>query len=120
MPRPDNEEFLHPECKGWDFDVAPFYEVAHWREAPDEMVESNWAAPHFFSAPGWHHFAPAFMAFGLRRAGEGTAAVQATIMTLTNTDDFTVSKLVLFDDNQRAVAQQWVEQIRTTDPWPPG
>ena len=105
---------------GDDSDIAPFYDVSHWREAPDAMVESCWAAPHFFSAEGWRHFAPAFMSFGLRHAGEGTAAVQATIMTLTGPDDFTASKRALFDDEQRAVAERWVEQIRTTDPWPPG
>lgn len=40
-------------------------------------------------------------------------------MALTQTDDFTASKRALFNPGQLAVAERWVEQIRTTDSWPP-
>ena len=119
MPRPADEDLLHPDCMGDDSDIAPFYEVAHWRDAPDAMVEGCWAAPHFFSAEGWRHFAPAFMCFALRHAGEGTAAVQATVMNLAPANEFAASKLAGFDGEQLAVAERFVEEIRKTDPWPP-
>jgi hypothetical protein len=45
-----------------DNDIARLYPVAHWRELPDELVESEYAAPSFLSPEGFRHFIPAYMA----------------------------------------------------------
>lgn len=59
------------------------------------------------------------MLFALRHAGEGRAATQATVMTLQADSDFLASKLALFDQRQRDVADRFLEAITKTDPWPP-
>ena len=104
---------------GDDRDIVRFYEVADWRQTPDDLLESEWAAPHFFSAEGWRYFAPAFMLFALRRAGDGLAATQATVMNTAPGNDFAASKLALFDERQREVTARFVAEITRTDPWPP-
>ena len=42
-PRPSNDALLHERCSD-DNDIAQLYPVTHWREIPDELVESEYAA----------------------------------------------------------------------------
>ena len=65
-----------------DNDIVRLYHVAHWREMPDELVESEYAALSFLSPDGFRHFIPAYMGFSLRHLGSGAAAVDSTIWSL--------------------------------------
>ena len=87
-----------------DNDIARLYPVAHWRELPDELVESEYAALSFLSPDGFRHFIPAYMGFTLRHLESGAAAVDSTIWSLApvfyedaGLQDFVVSKLALAD-----------------------
>ena len=73
-PRPSNEDLLHERCMD-DNDIVRLYPIAHWREMPDELVESEYAALSFLSPDGFRHFIPAYMGFALRHLGSGAAAV---------------------------------------------
>jgi hypothetical protein len=117
-PRPSNEDLLHERCLD-DNDIVRLYPVAHWRELPDELVESEYAALSFLSPDGFRHFIPAYMGFTLRRLGSGAAAVDSTIWSLApvfyqdaGIQDFVVSKLSTLTDDQRAAVVAFLEAVR--------
>jgi hypothetical protein len=117
-PRPSNEDLLHERCLD-DNDIVRLYPVAHWRELPDELVESEYAALSFLSPDGFRHFIPAYMGFTLRHLGSGAAAVDSTIWSLApvfyedaGIQDFVVSKLSSLTDDQRAAVVAFLEAIR--------
>ena len=80
-PRPSNDELLHERCMD-DNDLVRLYDVAHWREMPDELVESEYAALSFLSPDGFRHFIPAYMLWVLRHPGAADAVVDSTIWAL--------------------------------------
>src|SRR5919109_4043853 len=80
-PRPSNEGLLHERCAD-DNDIVHLYPISHWREMPDELVESEYAALSFLSPEGFRHFIPAYMRFTLRHLESGAAAVDSTIWSL--------------------------------------
>jgi len=117
-PRPSNDELLHERCID-DNDIVRLYDVAHWREMPDELVESEYAALSFLSPAGFRHFIPAYLRFALRHLDTGAAAVDSTIWSLSppRYDDpglqaFTESKLEPLDDRQRAAAVAFLDAVR--------
>jgi hypothetical protein len=117
-PRPSDEDLLHERCFD-DNDIVRLYPVAHWRELPDELVESEYAALSFLSPDGFRHFIPAYMGFTLRHLGSGAAAVDSTIWSLApvfyedaGIQDFVVSKLSSLTDDQRAAMVAFLEAIR--------
>jgi hypothetical protein len=117
-PRPADEDLLHERCFD-DNDIVRLYPVAHWRELPDELVESEYAALSFLSPDGFRHFIPAYMGFTLRHLGSGAAAVDSTIWSLApvfyedaGIQDFVVSKLSSLTDDQRAAMVAFLEAIR--------
>jgi len=119
VPRPTNAELLHERCFD-DNDLVRLYEVAHWSELPDAVVESEYAALSFLSAAGFRHFIPAYMGFALRHLDSGAAAVESTIWSLSpeiyddpGLGEFARSKFVLLDDRQRAAATGFLETVRT-------
>ena len=102
-----------------DGDIAHLYPVEHWREMPDDLVESEYAALSFLSPDGLRHFIPAYMSFTLRRPGSGAAAVDSTIWSLApvfyddpGLKDFTVSKLATLTEPQRAAVVAFLEAVR--------
>ena len=119
-PRPPNEGLLHELCMD-DNDLIYLYEVERWRDMPDELVESEYAALSFLSPDGFRHFIPAYMGFTLRRLDSGAAAVDSTIWSLapvfyedTAIKDFTVSKFASFTDSQRAAVMAFLEAVIET------
>ena len=117
-PRPSNDELLHERCMD-DSDIARLYPVAHWRELPDELVESEYAALSFLSPDGFRHFIPAYMGFTLRHLGSGAAAVDSTIWSLApvfyedaGLHDFVISKLSSLTESQREAVIAFLEAIR--------
>ena len=107
-PRPSNDDLLHERCAD-DNDIERLYPVAHWRELPDELVESEYAALSFLSPDGFRHFIPAYMSFTLRHLGSGAAAVDSTIWSLApvfyddpGIQEFVASKLAALTESQRA------------------
>ena len=118
-PRPADAELLHERCHD-DNDIVALYGIAHWRELPDELVESEYAALSFLSPAGFRHFIPAYMGFALRHLGTGKAAVDSTIWSLSpdiydgeELRAFARSKLAPLDDGQRAAAAGFLEAVRT-------
>jgi hypothetical protein len=116
--RPSNEDLLHERCLD-NNDIVRLYPVAHWRDLPDELVESEYAALSFLSPDGFRHFIPAYMGFTLRHLGSGAAAVDSTIWSLApvfyedaGIQDFVVSKLSSLTDDQRAAVVAFLEAIR--------
>jgi hypothetical protein len=98
-PRPSNDDLLHEQCAD-DNDIAQLYFVKHWREIPDELVESEYAALSFLSADGFRHFVAADVGFALRNLASGAAAVDSTIWSLApvfygdaDVRNFVISKL---------------------------
>jgi hypothetical protein len=76
--RPDNAALLHPECRD-DMDLQGLYEVGHWREMPDDLIVSEYAALAFLSPEGFRHFIPAYLIWVMRHPDAGEAVVDATI-----------------------------------------
>ena len=116
-PRPSNDDLLHEQCMD-DNDIVRLYPLEHWRDMPDELVESEYAALSFLSPDGFRHFIPAYMGFALRRLDSGAAAVDSTIWSLAPVfyddpalKDFTVSKLSTFTDAQRAAVIAFLEAV---------
>jgi hypothetical protein len=119
-PRPPDDELLHEQCMD-DNDIVRLYPIPHWREMPDELVESEYAALSFLSPDGFRHFIPSYMGFTLRRLDSGAAAVDSTIWSLAPVfyedpaiKDFTVSKLTSFTDSQRAAVMAFLEAVIET------
>jgi len=117
-PRPSNDDLLHEQCID-DNDIVHLYPVTHWREMPDELVESEYAALSFLSPGGFRHFIPAYMGFTLRHLATGAAAVDSTIWSLApavyadpSVRDFVVSKLVSLTKSQRAAVLAFLDAIR--------
>ena len=102
-----------------DSDIVRLYPVEHWREMPDELVESEYAALSFLSPDGFRHFIPAYMGFTLRHLASGAAAVDSTIWSLAPVfyedaaiGEFSVSKLSALTDEQRAAVIAFLEAVR--------
>jgi hypothetical protein len=117
-PRPANDDLLHEQCMD-DNDIVHLYPVEHWRDVPDELVESEYAALSFLSPDGFRHFIPAYMIFTLRRLGSGAAAVDSTIWSLAPVfyedealKDFTVSKFASFSEHERGAVIVFLEAVR--------
>lgn len=117
-PRPPNDALLHERCMD-DSDIVRLYPVEHWRELPDELVESEYAALSFLSPDGFRHFIPAYMGFALRHLESGAAAVDSTIWSLApvfyedaGLGEFVVSKLSTLTDEQRAAVIAFLEAVR--------
>ncbi len=117
-PRPSNDGLLHERCMD-DNDLVRLYPVAHWRELPDELVESEYAALSFLSPDGLRHFIPAYMGFTLRHLDSGAAAVDSTIWSLApvfyddaGIQDFVISKLSSLTESQRAAVVAFLEAVR--------
>jgi hypothetical protein len=101
-----------------DSDIAYLYPVQHWRDMPDDLVESEYAALSFLSPDGLRHFIPAYMGFALRRLDSGAAAVDSTIWSLApvfyddpGIQDFVVSKLATLTEPQRAAVVAFLEAV---------
>ena len=116
-PRPSNENLLHEQCMD-DNDIVRLYQVANWREMPDELVETEYAALSFLSPEGFRHFIPAYMSFTLRRLGSGAAAVDSTIWSLApvfyegaGLHDFAVSKLSALTEEEGAAVVAFLEAV---------
>ena len=116
-PRPTNEDLLHEQCMD-DNDLIYLYEVEHWRDMPDELVESEYAALAFLSPDGFRHLIPAYMSFALRRLDSGAAAVDSTIWSLAPVfyedeplKDYAVSKFATLTDDQRAAVVAFLEAV---------
>ncbi|HET8821522.1 MAG TPA: DUF6714 family protein [Thermoleophilaceae bacterium] len=117
-PRPRNDALLHERCMD-DNDVVRLYPVEHWREMPDELVESEYAALSFLSPDGFRHFIPAYMGFTLRHLASGAAAVDSTIWSLApvfyegaGIGDFVVSRLSGLTDDQSGAVIAFLEAVR--------
>jgi hypothetical protein len=117
-PRPSDGDLLHERCMD-DNDIAALYPIADWREMPDELVESEYAALSFLSPDGFRHFIAAYMGFTLRHLDSGAAAVDSTVWSLAPVfyddpaiQDFVVSKLSSLTGDQRAAAVAFLEAVR--------
>jgi hypothetical protein len=117
-PRPSNDDLLHERCMD-DNDLVDLYPVEHWRDMPDELVETEYAALSFLSPDGFRHFIPAYMRFTMRHLDSGAAAVDSTIWSLApvfyedaGIQEFTVSKLSSLSGDQRAAVVAFLEAVR--------
>lgn len=114
VPRPTNDELLHPNCFD-DNDIAALYEIEDWRDLSDSMVENEYGALAFLSPEGFRFFIPAYMSFTLRHPESGAAAVQSTLMSLSPEYDqmFTPSKFAMLDAAQSAAVIAFLEAMST-------
>jgi hypothetical protein len=115
--RPPDDQLLHERCMD-DNDIVRLYPVPHWREMPDDLVETEYAALSFLSPDGFRHFIPAYMGFTLRRLDSGAAAVDSTIWSLAPVfyedaaiQDFTVSKFATLSEPQREAIVAFLEAV---------
>lgn len=116
VPRPTNEELLHPDSMDTS-DLEPLYAIAHWRDMTDEDVVGTYAAPSFLSAAGFRHFLPAYMCHALRNPDSSAAYVSGTIWHLDPSlyaptiAEYARSKFVLFDDAQRQAVVAFLQAM---------
>ena len=101
-----------------DNDIVRLYPLEHWRDMPDDLVESEYAALSFLSPDGFRHFIPAYMGFTLRRLDSGAAAVDSTIWSLAPVfyedealKDFAVSKFATLTGDQRDAVMAFLEAV---------
>ncbi|MGD2042349.1 MAG: hypothetical protein PVJ28_01790 [Acidimicrobiia bacterium] len=81
-PRPTDQEIGHDLARD-DVDVIALFPFSHWSEIDHGTLEQEWAAIYSMSPDGFRHFIPAYMAFSLSYAGQGSAAEESTITALT-------------------------------------
>jgi hypothetical protein len=110
--RPDNDALLWDQCFD-DNDIAALYDVAHWRDVPDTMVENEYAALSFLSPAGFQHFIPAYMRWVLRHPDGGAAVVGSTLWALT--PEWSLVKFGDFDAAQRAAVIAFLEAMTAFD-----
>jgi hypothetical protein len=112
VPRPENDELLHPNCAD-DNDIMALYEVTDWHDLSDATVENEYAALSFLSPAGFRYFIPAYMSFTLRHPESGAAAVESTIWSLSPNSDqhFNPSKFIRFDAAQSAAVVSFLEAM---------
>jgi hypothetical protein len=117
-PRPPDGGLLHERCID-DNDIVALYAIGRWRDMPNSLVESEYAALSFLSPPGFRHFIPAYLGFALRHLDSGAAAVDSTIWSLSpefyDSDElreFVASKLAALDEEQRAAVVTFLEAVR--------
>jgi hypothetical protein len=114
VPRPANNDLLHPMCMD-DVDILTLYDVADWRDLTGEMVEYEYAALNVLSPAGFRHFLPAYLCFALRHPESGAAVIETTIRALTPTsfydESFITSKFVLLNEEQCAVIVAFLEYM---------
>jgi hypothetical protein len=112
VPRPDNDALLWDQSFD-DNDIAALYDVAHWRDVPDAVIEQEYAALSFLSPAGFRHFIPAYMRRVLRHPGSGAAVVGSTLWSLT--PEWSLVKFVDFDTAQRAAVITFLEAMTDYD-----
>jgi hypothetical protein len=112
VPRPDNDALLWDQCFD-DNDIAALYDVAHWRDVPDAMVENEYAALSFLSPAGFRHFIAAYMRWVLRHPSGGAAVVGSTLWALT--PEWSLVKFAEFDAAQRAAVIAFLEAMTAFD-----
>lgn len=112
VPRPDNDRLLHPACFD-DGDLQALYRYRHWSAVPGEVIEREYAALFFLSPSGFRHFLPAYLCFCLTHAQSGAAALEATLMSLSNDTDshFTPSRFGELADAERQVVVAFLEEM---------
>lgn len=81
-PRPLDHEIGHDLARD-DVDVIALFRFSHWSEIDHGTLEREWAAIYSMSPAGFRHFIPAYMTFSLSYAGQGSAAEESTITSLT-------------------------------------
>ena len=120
VPRPSDEDLLHPECFD-NSDVVPLYEFASWRDMTDDDVIGSYAATSFLSAAGFRCFIAAYLSYALRNPQSAEACVSTTIWHLDpalydeRIAEFTRSKYALLDAAQAAAVTMLVEAMRISD-----
>jgi hypothetical protein len=113
VPRPPNDELLHPQCFD-DGDIRELYPITRWQDVPDAVVEREYAALSFLSAAGFRHFLPAYLRFVLTQDDEGQAVIGSTFAALDpdrydpELAAFQRSKYVLFSEPQRRAIAAFV------------
>jgi len=113
LKRPKDTELLHVDCFD-NSDIKPFYGEKHWREIPDEMIESQNGALCFFSPQAFRFFLPAYMRYCLRNYVDSQSfSVDATIYALnphgSGQKDFMESKWGLFSSDQLGVVVSFLK-----------
>ena len=81
VPRPANDELLHQQCFD-DGDIRALYPFRRWQDVSDAIVEREYAALSFLSAPGFRHFLPAYLRFVLTNDDEGQGVIGSTFAAL--------------------------------------
>jgi hypothetical protein len=116
VPRPLNEELLHPRCFD-DGDLVELYPYDDWRAVPDAVLEGAYAALSFLSAAGYRFFIPAYLRYALRHPRSGAAVVDSTIWSLIpelyeqDLAVFARSKYELLDHAQRRAIELALEAL---------
>ncbi len=76
--RPDQAALLHPACRD-DMDLELLRRFDDWRQVPDDVVVSEYAALAFLSPEGFRHFIPAYLIWVLRHPEAAEAVVDSTV-----------------------------------------
>ena len=106
VARPPNDALLDERSYD-DGDIQWLYDVPHWRDATDDVIQREWAALFFLSPAAFHHFLPAYMLWSLRHMDSGAAVIESTVLALTPA--YSLNKLGLLDAAQRAAALSFLE-----------
>lgn len=113
-PRPADHEIGHDLARD-DVDVIGLFRFSHWTEVDHGTLEQEWAAIYSMSPLGFRHFIPAYMAFSLSYAGQGSAAEESTINALTPgqgwISEYRRTQHAALDENEAAAVAVFLETI---------
>jgi hypothetical protein len=116
VPRPANEDLLHPERRD-DGDVVALYPFDSWQAVPDDTIEREHEALALLSPAGFRHFLPAYMRWVARHGEEqpDAAVVGATFHALTPQEGvlapFSMSKFSLLEAEQSSCIAAFLDRM---------
>jgi hypothetical protein len=117
VPRPRNDELLHPQCFD-DGDIQALYGIERWQDVPDDVIEREYAALSFLSAAAFRYFLPAYLRWVLRHDDEGQAVIGSTLAALdpgrfgSELEAFQRSKYVTLTPAEREAIAGFVDVMR--------
>ena len=109
VPRPANEELLHPECRD-PTAIVPFEAWTSWQEIPLEVLCRHYDGMSFFSPAAFRFFLPAFLRATLELYETSTEFVSdATVYELDPHSDYARSRFLLFTPEECRVVAEFLE-----------
>ena len=116
LPRPTDDELLHPDCSD-DVDILEFYGGVLRENMTDALVVHSYAAPTAFSPKAFQYYLPAYLIWLLNNPDSMDYAGEATLLALDPATDkemlhaFRKSKFSLMTGAQVSVIRDFLHRL---------